>query len=331
MNNFKLSFIIPVYNGEKYINKCLNKLLSATFDKEIIVVDDGSTDQTLKLLKEYGDKIILITFDHNQGVSNARNIGLNYCNGNFVAFIDIDDDFEIDMYSNVIETMIFHNSDISIFEFDVIDGKHIYKSKYKYNDGIISKNDVVKMYLCDKIYPSSCFCIIEHKLAKLISFPTDLKVGEDIFFILRCLINSNKPILINKVLYHYIQNENSTLHTLNENLLNNLKVVALLPKCEYEYLRNNFDSELSFFELQMYYRIINSVSLTTNHKNRKNSYLLIKKIYDRKILKQILKNKYSPKYIKYESFILYMFGIKIHLFLFPLYNFLRKAKRRNDD
>ena len=130
----KLSIIIPVYNGEQFIQRCLDKVLQVDLNKEIIVVNDGSTDQSLPLLQGYQDKIVLIDCHENGGVSSARNLGLNQATGDYIAFIDIDDDFELEMYPKLVNAMIQKNADVGICNYDIIEtnGK-VRKSKYTLN------------------------------------------------------------------------------------------------------------------------------------------------------------------------------------------------------
>ena len=90
--NDLVSVIIPVYNGEKYIKKCIESILKEKIDDlEIIVINDSSTDSTLKLLKEYKDRIIIKNNKKNCGVSYSRNYGLSIATGEYVMFVDSDD------------------------------------------------------------------------------------------------------------------------------------------------------------------------------------------------------------------------------------------------
>ena len=99
MDNIKVSVILPVYNGEKYIKKCMESLISQTLKEiEIICVDDGSVDGTLEALKEYEnlDNVTVIT-QENAGAGAARNKGMSYAKGEYLSFLDADDIFEKDM------------------------------------------------------------------------------------------------------------------------------------------------------------------------------------------------------------------------------------------
>ena len=90
----KVSIIVPVYNGQDFINKCLNSLINQTYiNVEIIVINDCSTDNSLDLLKKYNDKIILINKE-NSSVSDSRNLGLKKASGDYIMFCDIDDWYE---------------------------------------------------------------------------------------------------------------------------------------------------------------------------------------------------------------------------------------------
>ena len=96
MDNIKVSVILPVYNGEKYIKKCMESLISQTLKEiEIICVDDGSVDGTLEALKEYEnlDNVTVIT-QENAGAGAARNKGISYAKGEYLSFLDADDIFE---------------------------------------------------------------------------------------------------------------------------------------------------------------------------------------------------------------------------------------------
>ena len=93
----KISLVIPVYNTEKYLEQCLDSVLAQTFtDFEVICVDDGSTDKSIKILSEYQkkDSRIKVVFEAHKGVGNARNVGLKMATGDFIQFLDSDDFFE---------------------------------------------------------------------------------------------------------------------------------------------------------------------------------------------------------------------------------------------
>ncbi len=109
----KVSVIVPVYNSEKYLSECLNSLVNQTLDElEIICVDDGSTDKSLEILRDYEKKysnLTVIQNSQNQGQSIARNIGMKHAKGEYIAFLDSDDYVHLDMYKIMYESAIKHD------------------------------------------------------------------------------------------------------------------------------------------------------------------------------------------------------------------------------
>jgi len=140
----KISVIIPTYNNEKYISKAIDSVLSQTYQNfSIIVIDDGSTDNTKQILTRYQEKITYI-YQENQGVSVARNTGIHNSNSDYIAFLDSDDEWlprKLEMQVGILDKKknigLVHSNDIRISE----DGKILYidKPKAKYLNGKISK------------------------------------------------------------------------------------------------------------------------------------------------------------------------------------------------
>ena len=111
----KLSIIIPVYNTEKYLHRCVDSVLQQNMsDYELILVDDGSTDGSGKICDEYKEKDSRVKVIHtqNQGVSKARNTGLELSSGEYIGFVDADDYIDADMYEKLIEASIDSNADV---------------------------------------------------------------------------------------------------------------------------------------------------------------------------------------------------------------------------
>lgn len=114
----KISVIVPIYNVEKYIEKCINSIINQTYkDLEIILVDDGSTDSSGKICDEYAkkDKRIKVIHKKNGGVSSSRNIALTIANGDYITWIDSDDWIEKDTYSKLADIILKNKADIIQF------------------------------------------------------------------------------------------------------------------------------------------------------------------------------------------------------------------------
>ena len=124
MNKPKLSVIIAVYNTEKYIVKCLDSLLNQTYKNiELVVINDCSTDNSLKILKKYFKKysnIILIDNKQNKGLSYSRNVGLKNASGEYIGYIDSDDYVDSDYYEKLMKAIIKEKSDVAIADMKIV-------------------------------------------------------------------------------------------------------------------------------------------------------------------------------------------------------------------
>ena len=110
-----LSVIIPLYNSKKYIEKCIDSVLELHISKEIIVIDDGSTDSSCQVVKSYADNgLIKLYQQENKGVSEARNLGLSVCQGDIIAFVDSDDYIIKQGFEDLYHQFKLSNSEIAI-------------------------------------------------------------------------------------------------------------------------------------------------------------------------------------------------------------------------
>lgn len=179
-----LSVIVPVYNVEEYLVECLDSILSQTLrDIEILVVDDGSTDTSADIIREYESKDhrIKAFFKENGGLSDARNYGLDRCEGEYITFIDSDDVLlNNDIYARIIN--IFNERiNIDVVQYDVV---HKWKSKYEHKRNYPiceyqGAESVLAGYLSEKIHVSCCDKVFKADVFKNIRFPKG-EISEDI-------------------------------------------------------------------------------------------------------------------------------------------------------
>lgn len=211
----KLSIIVPVYNVEKYLPKCLESLTNQTLkDIEIICVNDGSMDNSLAILKEFAskDSRIRIIDNQHQGVAKTRNTGIEQSTGEYIGFVDSDDYIDIDFFEKLYNSATKSNSDIAIAS--ILKHKNffnIYNAKYTKEETAITIQDKIKLcedkkhfffYAWNKIYHSG---FIKENNIKFI----EGQIYEDVMFAIKALYYSNKIISVYGTKYHYIEHENS--------------------------------------------------------------------------------------------------------------------------
>lgn len=211
----KLSIIVPVYNVEKYLPKCLESLIKQTLkDIEIICVNDGSMDNSLAILKEFAskDSRIRIIDNQHQGVAKTRNTGIEQSTGEYIGFVDSDDYIDIDFFEKLYNSATKSNSDIAIAS--ILKHKNffnIYNAKYTKEETAITIQDKIKLcedkkhfffYAWNKIYHSG---FIKENNIKF----SEGQIYEDVMFAIKALYYSNKIISVYSTKYHYIEHENS--------------------------------------------------------------------------------------------------------------------------
>lgn len=211
----KLSIIVPVYNVEKYLPKCLESLIKQTLkDIEIICVNDGSMDNSLTILKEFAskDSRIRIIDNQHQGVAKTRNTGIGQSTGEYIGFVDSDDYIDIDFFEKLYNSATKSNSDIAIAS--ILKHKNffnIYNAKYTKEETAITIQDKIKLcedkkhfffYAWNKIYHSG---FIKENNIKF----SEGQIYEDVMFAIKALYYSNKIISVYGTKYHYIEHENS--------------------------------------------------------------------------------------------------------------------------
>ena len=212
------SIIIPVYNTEQYLSNCLDSVLTQTFqDFEVICVDDGSPDNSLKILNQYAlkDSRIKAVTQKNQGVSVARNTGLSYAKGNYITFLDSDDvvsPFFLEKLYNGLQQNL--NADFSWCDFE--ETLTPLDQKYEKMESAFLFCQAPFDHFVNRKKPrigaSSCAKLYKKETLQNIQFPKGLTVGEDLIFLYTLLLKSNAAVYVSEVLYFYRIRENSAMH-----------------------------------------------------------------------------------------------------------------------
>lgn len=249
----KVSIIVPNYNGEKYIKRCLKTLIKQTYENiEIIVIDDGSNDRSREIIRKLAkkDKRIIFVENDNHGVSYTRNLGLARASGDYITFIDSDDYVE---YSTYFELMKLVNKyDLDIVKFGFYRSYKIVNRKYKFSN---DTNKVLNVKDVKSVLTSNDCCnvwnaLIKSDIAKSVSFDSNVKMGEDYLYFTNCLAKAKNIYFTNESYYYYCFNTNSFTLNLNkdkvkkimEDTINvNNKIVDLgLANKEDVEIRNNY-------------------------------------------------------------------------------------------
>lgn len=208
-----ISVIVPVYNVEKYLKKCLDSIVNQTYKNlEIIIVDDGSTDNSGLICDEYSknDSRIKVIHKKNGGLSDARNVGLDNANGKYISFIDSDDYIEENMiiclYHDCEDNNCQMASSNKIYE---LENEKKYYTKEVIKSEVVNKEMALKNLLLND--PSVANKLFNKELFNDIRFIKG-KLYEDILTTPNLIEKCDNVFLDEKYFYHYIQHENSIIH-----------------------------------------------------------------------------------------------------------------------
>ena len=277
----KVSVIVPVYNVEKYISKCLESLVNQTLKEiEIIAVNDGSPDNSQKIIdkfqKKYSKKIKSFIKD-NEGQGSARNLGLKYAKGEYISFVDSDDFIDKEMLEKMYNLAKKDNSDIVICDM-----------KDYYSDGTFKEFNCTKYNSVYEVTPSSCNKIFRKSIIGNIKFLNKLWY-EDFNFTTKMLLKSPKISVINKSYYCCNSHNNSTMN--NNNSLKNLDMLEVMEDLiKYAKINNYYDENLFTF-LIFHHILITSINRVARQKNKDK----------KKVIKEFRSycHKNIPNYKKY--------------------------------
>ncbi len=230
----KISVIVPVYNVEQYLPKCLDSIINQTFkDIEIICVDDCSTDDSLNILKKFQNKdnrINILRHKINKGLSAARNTAIKTANGEFIYFIDSDDWIDLDYLETMFNTIRSVSSDVVVNAAILAEypnsAEKYFKNRYDYlvkSSDFISTVDFFNPEICTIKSVWCCLykkeIIDKHNLKFLEGY-----IHEDVYFQHEYMNYASKIYIINKSNYHYRQRANSIMHNKDQLTQNRIRI-----------------------------------------------------------------------------------------------------------
>ena len=316
MKKIKVSIIVPVYNVEEYLARCLDSLVNQSLkDIEIIVVNDGSPDNSQKIIDNYCKKYknIKSFIKENGGLSDARNFGIEKAQGEYIAFLDSDDYVTIDMYMEM-----YNKAKSGNFDMVVCDLNYVYDDKIIKTSCNIKKdtNNIKDVML--NIYPAAWNKIFKRNLMdKGIRFKKGVWF-EDVEFIYRLLPYINTIGVVHKTFNQYVQREGSITNTINKKLyhyIDNWNGIV-----EY-YKKNNLYEE---YKLELEYCYVRYIYATFIKQASKYNYKDYMDAVDsaisnvRKNFPKYKKNKYFYKSLK--GIYMLMFNKRIAKIIYKKYN-----------
>ena len=239
-----ISIIVPVYNVEKYLDRCVQSILAQTYDEyELILVDDGSTDSSPEICDRYAaeNEYIIAVHKKNGGLSDARNAGAAIARGMFVTFIDSDDYVSPDYLETLMLLRDDHGAEVCVG--GILPFKEGRKpkpgddeSEYVYNN----EQALTHMLYQDGLDTSACCILMPKSYAREYQFPKG-KYHEDEFTTLKYYLAARKTAVTRKQIYYYMQRKNSIMHSLGKDSLDEIEAADFLV----DYTRANCPSAIS--------------------------------------------------------------------------------------
>ena len=273
MNEPLISIIIPVYNVEKYIRKCVDSVLNQTYKNlQVILVDDGSTDKSTEICDEYKERDARVEVVHkvNEGLPAARNTGLERMKGDYVGFIDSDDWVDVQMVEHLLHNIQAQDADISVIEMVKVQGDveidqkpckvDIYtQEEYAKKFFKIGSQKIVH-YVCNKLFKSS---IVNDK-----TFEKAFSIGEDVVAFYKMLLKAKKIVSSNQIMYFYRQNTGMT-SKFNEKYFGLEQVWKRVEEITKEEAATQYDLFVKVNQARINFTILTEIAIGGEYKNPK--------------------------------------------------------------
>lgn len=269
----KISVIVPVYNAEKYLHRCIDSILAQTFiDFELLLINDGSKDNSGKICDEYAakDNRIRVFHKENGGVSSARNLGLDNAKGEWVTFVDSDDWIEPTMYKDMYECAKRTATDAVYCDIRMVFEN--YSGIYKAAPFSYDKIEFLQNYIAS-VWTSLCNTLVKADIYKKYNLksPVHLSYCEDFWISVRLLHYAKKVSYIDKPFYNYNRiNESSRMHSLDYNTEQEERK-AYLETIDFFKEEGVYEQ----YKKQMSWRVLKSTHDSALYPNRYNEFLTI--------------------------------------------------------
>lgn len=304
----KVSIVVPIYNVEEYLDRSIKSLISQSLqDIEIILVNDGSKDNSLAICKKYEqrDKRVKVIDKPNGGVSSARNEGIKIATGDYIGFIDPDDWIENNMYEQLYTQIRETRCEVAMCNFVIDDNRSIKEIYIPTDEHVLNRQDIREWLIPNMVGPedlnsnestimgSACRILVKREIImnQRILFPLNISLMEDLVWCIEVLANSNKIVIDRGLYYHYMKNDNSAITRYRENM--NSIQMTVLNKLENLLLKYDVNSHC---EKRMKLRYINMIiSNIMNEMHKDSPKTEVEKF---KSIKQLCANTYIKDILK---------------------------------
>lgn len=315
-----ISVVIPVYNVEQYLSKCIESVLNQTYrNLEVILVNDGSPDGSFKICEEYKlkDTRIKIINKDNGGLSDARNVGIENSSGNYITFIDSDDYIDDDYIDVLYKTLISYNADMSIASHKVIYAKKCINKATGEKFCANSKEILEKILYDEGIDLSAWGKLYKKSLFNDIKFPTG-RLFEDSATTYR-LIDASRKIAVNsKSIYNYVIRSNSIS---NEKFSEKKLDLIISTKEMTDFIRKKYPELEKGCERRLMYAYLSTLTQLAKTKETNSSMQAKLMNYIKKNKGRVLKDKRIPKRDRI-GIISTMLGFKFYKYMWKIYAIL---------
>jgi len=318
-----VSVIIPMYNSEQYISDCLDTCINQTHSAiEILVVDDGSTDRSLRIVKEYQckDERIHIISQSNKGLVESRKVGVKNALYDLIVFLDSDDELEDDAVSILVQQYIETKADLILANFWVETEKKklIFKQYNTYKYGLSSEG-VLKSILIKDAAPTIWGKLIRKDVFLRTNTPSEITIGEDAVTLLQILTDKSLMIsYVDNCIYHYIQRPFSMINKKNKSIID--KRLKLLEWVHSYYSKNlesthRYGEYYYFFLLNEYFSLLKDGAEYADIQCVINSIKPELSFYRLKIIKRMGLVRWCLIYTSMNSFLIFSVLMNSYLFI----------------
>lgn len=292
----KISIIVPIYNAEEWLEKCIESIINQTYKNiEILLINDGSTDNSLKICEKFAkkDSRIIVIDKSNEGVSKTRNVGIEKSTGNYIKFVDSDDWIEENICEELLKLIKEEKTDLAICGLNIYKHNQILRTPHLKKKIVEIKKGIEEFKYINKVFASPCNKLYKKEKIKEL-FKIDLDSGEDLLFNLEYLKNIDKISITEKCLYNVcLDNETSLNRKFKKNKLDiNLD---LLDK-QMEFCSNLYGKQAeNNFLYNSYVLLLHAFLLQIQKMLDKNETkeIIKKYVYDKRIEK-------ACEYIKFD-------------------------------